>query len=123
MRALIVDDKCSGKAAMSGALSDAGFLVLETEDSVEALDELRHQGGVDLALVDWDLPKAEGLRFALALRSARCFDRTRLIMLTREPSTAEILEAIRMGVDECIVKPFSRKKLSEKLTRLKMTTT
>jgi two-component system chemotaxis response regulator CheY len=123
MRALIVDESGSGKSPMSGALADAGFQVLETGDSVEALDALRDRGGVDLALVDWDLPEAQGLRFALALRSARCFDRTRLIMLTREPSTAEILGAIRMGVDDCIVKPFSRKKLGDKLARLKLTRT
>jgi two-component system chemotaxis response regulator CheY len=120
MRALIVEDSTRGQSAMTGALADAGFQIVETEDSAAALHLLQDRGGVDLALVDWDLPEAEGLRFAMALRSVPGFDRTRLIMLTREPSTAEILGAIRMGVDECIVKPFSRKKLSDKLARLKL---
>ena len=75
---------------------------------------------MDLALVDWDLPEADGLRFVLGLRSARGYARTRLIMLTRQPSTAEILDAIRMGVDDCIIKPFTREKLQDKLAQLRL---
>src|SRR6516162_2461931 len=70
MRALVVDDSTSSRAAITGALGRAGFQVFESGDSVEALDLLEERGDVDLALVDWDLPEADGLRFVLGLRSA-----------------------------------------------------
>jgi DNA-binding response OmpR family regulator len=120
MRALIVDDSRAGKAGLREVLSEAGFQVLESDDSLEALGLLEARGTVDLALVNWDLPEADGLRFALNLRSTKRFDGTRIIMMTRLPSIAEILEAIQMGVDDCIVKPCTRTKLVQKLTELRL---
>jgi two-component system chemotaxis response regulator CheY len=120
MRALVLDDSKAVKKAIRSALADAGFTVFGADDSSEALDVLDKVGPVDLILVDWDLPELGGLRFVLGLRAKRKFEDTRLVMLTRQPKTAEILEAIRFGVDECLVKPFTRKKLLDKLAQLRM---
>jgi DNA-binding response OmpR family regulator len=118
MRALIVEESKTLKAEIKGALIKAGFQVLECRNSAEGLDLLQDPGGVDLALVDWELPEADGLRFALGLRSVRRFDAIRLVMLAQRPSTAVILEAVRLGVDDCLVKRFTRKQLIEKLAQI-----
>jgi len=118
MRALVLEGSKTLKVGIKEALSKAGFQVLACRNSTEGLHLLQQRGGVDLALVNWDLPEADGLRFALGLRSVRRFDGVRLIMIARRPSTAVILEAVRLGVDDCLVQPFTRKKLIEKLAQL-----
>ena len=118
MRALIVEESKTLTLEIKGALKAAGFQVLECRNSTDALELLQEQKGVELALVNWDLPQADGIHFALGLRSVRRFDGIRLIMIAMRPSTAVILEAVRLGVDDCLVKPFTRKKLIEKLVQL-----
>ncbi|HLY08952.1 MAG TPA: response regulator [Planctomycetota bacterium] len=120
MRALIVGGSGRIPATLRGELAKAGFQVLESGDEEEALELLEEQGPVDLALVSWDLPEAGGLRFVLRLRSARRFDSTRLLMLMRQPSTADILEAVRIGVDDCLVEPFTSTQLVDKLSQLRL---
>lgn len=118
MRALVLEGSKTPSVGIQSALRKAGFQVLACRNSAEGLEVLQQKGGVDLALVNWDLPEADGLRFALGLRSVRRFDGVRLIMIARRPSTAVILEAVRLGVDDCLVKPFTQKKLIEKLAQL-----
>ena len=120
MRALIVDSSKPSRSGIGGILAATGFAVFEADDSSNALDLLDEIGPVDLVLVDWELPEAGGLRLVLGLRAERDFDATRLIMLTSEPHTAEILEAIRIGVDECLVKPFSKRQFLDKLAQLRL---
>ncbi|SRR5258708_35776601 len=118
MRALVLEGSKTLNVGIKETLRKAGFQVLACRNSTEGLDLLQKRDRVDLVLVNWDLPEADGLRFALGLRSVRRFDGIRLIMIARRPSTAVILEAVRLGVDDCLVKPFTRKKLIEKLAQL-----
>jgi len=120
MRALILEESKTLKAEIKETLSKAGFQVLECRTASEALERLHEPGEVDLALVNWELPEADGLKFALGLRSVRRFDGIRLIMVARRPSTAVILEAVRLGVDDCLVTPFTRKQLIGKLAQLQL---
>lgn len=118
MRALILDDSPALREEIGRILTEAGFQVLACENGGDALGLLEEKGVVDLVLVDWDLPEAGGLRFLLEFRSILRPRPARLIMLTERPSTADILEAIHLGVDECLVKPFGPRRLLEKLESL-----
>ena len=118
MRALLVDDGRTD--ALRETLTRAGFEVLEASDGQQALDLLEDSGPVDLALVDWKLPHSSGLRFVQGVRSSREKASMRLIMLTNDLDTREILEAIRLGVDDHLVRPVTRRKLLEKLALLRL---
>jgi len=118
MRALLVDDGRTG--AIRETLSRAGFEVLESSDGQRALDLLEDRGPVDLALVDWDLPREGGHQFVRSVRSCRNLASVRLVMMTGGLDTAEILEAIRIGVDDHLVRPITRRKLLEKLALLRL---
>jgi len=118
MRALILDDSPALRQELGGILARAGYQVFESDNGPDALGLLEARGGVDLVLVDWDLPEAGGLRFLLEFRSMGPPREARLIMLTERPSTADILDAIDVGVDDCLVKPFGSRRLLDKLQSL-----
>ena len=120
MRALIVDDSRILRVQLAETLADAGFELFDAENSSDALDLLDERGAVDLIVVNWDLPEAGGLRFVLGLRSSVRYGAPRLLMMIEHPTTEAVLDAVQLGVDDCLIKPLSAQKLLEKLTDLRL---
>src|SRR5262245_11856597 len=121
MRALVVDDSRAMRAVIGDVLRQAKFQVLEAGGVREAVRSLEELGPADLAMVDWNLPKTGGMPFVKAVRARPEFDSMRLMMLITELDASQVMEGVRAGVDECLVKPFTRSLLLEKLARLQFT--
>jgi two-component system chemotaxis response regulator CheY len=118
MRALVVDDSRAMRAILRDALTASGFQVVEARHAKDALEALRELGPIELGLVDWNLPGASGLELAREIRANRDFDAMRLVMVTTELETEQVLLALDAGVDEYLMKPFTREMLTEKLALL-----
>lgn len=118
MRALVVDSSRAIRAVLGDALRQAGFQVVEARNAKEALEFLQDLGPIELGLVDWDLAGPSGLELAESIRSNRDFDPMHLIMVTTQLDTEQVLLALRAGVDEYLIKPFTRQMLHEKLAHL-----
>ena len=93
MRAMVVSNAASARTSMREVLSKASFQVYEASDVRGAMQLLSELWPVDLALVDWSLPSAGGLRFVRTVRSSRDHDAMRLIMMTSRLEMTEIFEA------------------------------
>ena len=116
MRILTVDDSSTMRRIIKNTLSRIGY-----EDVVEAsdgVDALRKMDGVELVLTDWNMPEMDGLTYVKALRSDSRFDKIPIIMVTTEAAKKEILEAIKAGVSDYIVKPFTPEVLREKINKV-----
>lgn len=120
MRALILDEATPARAEFARALKRAGYEVLQSATAAGALSMLESRGGIDLALLNWDLPGAQGLCFAVGVRELRCSEGAFLIMLTRLRDVNEILEAIHAGVDDCLIPPLTPERLLRKLSELQL---
>ena len=67
----------------------------------------------DLVLVDWNMPKMDGITL---IRKIRETDKTLpLIMVTTESEKSRVMEALKAGVNNYVVKPFTAETLSEKI--------
>jgi two-component system chemotaxis response regulator CheY len=115
---LVVDSSRAIRAVLGDALRQAGFQVVEARNAKEALEFLQDLGPIELGLVDWDLAGPSGLELAESIRSNRDFDPMHLIMVTTQLDTEQVLLALRAGVDEYLIKPFTRQMLHEKLAHL-----
>jgi two-component system chemotaxis response regulator CheY len=113
--ALIVDDARTIRAILSDLMRSLGFEVLVASDGEEALALLDPPQSVQLALIDWEMPLMDGLTLARRIRRQARFAATRIIMVTAKTSQDDIREGIRCGVDEYIMKPFTRSILIDKL--------
>jgi two-component system chemotaxis response regulator CheY len=118
MRALVVDDSRAMRSILRDALGTAGFQVVEARQAREALETLRDLGPLELGLIDWNLPGPSGLELVREIRAERDFDGMRLVMVTTELGTEQVLQALRSGVDEYLMKPFTREMLLQKLALL-----
>jgi DNA-binding response OmpR family regulator len=62
----------------------------------------------DIVLLDWDMPDMDGAHFVRTLRSAPLlYPRVPIVMMTGRGDYAHVLEAVRLGVHEFLLKPVS----------------
>lgn len=115
MRILVVDDSHTFRRLLCRELRSLGALeVVEARDGREALAFALRQR-FDLILTDWRMPRMDGLDFLKAVRESNAT--IPIIMVTSVARPIEVLEAIRHGVSDYLIKPFERPALREKLIK------
>jgi two-component system chemotaxis response regulator CheY len=93
-----------------------GYEFAEAGDGIEALAVIAATpGGFDLMIVDWNMPNMDGLTFVKKVRETD--KKTLIIMATTEAEKSRVLDAIRAGVNNYVVKPFTPDSLTEKITQ------
>jgi two-component system chemotaxis response regulator CheY len=116
MKAIIVDDSRAMRMLLKRLLASVGFnTLIEAAHGKEALDRLAEHGAFDLALVDWNMPEMNGIEFVIAVRSMAEYDAMRMMMVTTETETDQIVQALSAGANEYMMKPFTAEALREKL--------
>ena len=100
---LVVDDEQLIRWSLATRLTDAGYRVLEAETGREALE--RHREGVDLVLLDYRLPDADGLSILKQIKEVD--PDTLVILLTAFSSVETAVEAMKAGAYHYANKPFN----------------
>ena len=119
MRALVVDDSRAMRMILRRLLGRIGFEVAEAADGLDALEQLEAADEVPaVALVDWNMPRLNGLELIKELRSRPKFARMTLMMVTTEGEQTQIVRALAAGAHEYVIKPFTPEAIEEKLELL-----
>ena len=118
MRALVIDDASAMRELLRMMLEATGFEVQEAVDGQDGLERLAAMECPDLVLVDWNMPRMNGLQFVEALRADSAYDSARVMLVTSESQIDHVLSAIQAGANEYIMKPFTPESLRDKLTIL-----
>lgn len=114
-RALVVDDSRAMRKILARILGEIGFDVVEAGDGVDALDVLRTDSEICLALVDINMPRMNGLELVREVRSNMIWDDLRLMMVTSETEASSMIEALGAGANEYATKPFDSMVILDKL--------
>jgi two-component system, chemotaxis family, chemotaxis protein CheY len=118
MRALVIDDSRTVRLIVGKILVELGWEVIEAGNGREGLELLRQTPGVDIVLVDWNMPELNGLDFITTVRAQRSYDNLRLVMVTTETEQEQVIRALDAGANEYVMKPFTREILVAKLSLL-----
>ena len=118
MRALVIDDSRTVRAIIGRILREEGLEVIDAATGREGLERLRDSPGVELILVDWNMPEMNGLDFIRAVRMERAYDSSRIMMVTTETEQTQVMRALEAGANEYVMKPFTREILVAKLSLL-----
>ena len=116
MNVLLVDDSKSmrdiHKKVLAAELGEVRFF--EAGDCVEALSIIAATPeGFGLILIERDIPNMDGITLITRIRERDKV--TPLIMATTESGKSRVIEAIRAGVNNYLVKPFTPELLAEKV--------
>ena len=114
MKILMVDDSRTMRNIWKKVILQMGDNELaEAGDGVEALSVIAEQGPFDLMLIDWNMPNMDG--FTLIKKIRETDKTTPLIMVTTEAEKPRIIDAIKAGVNNYVVKPFTPDSLQTKI--------
>jgi two-component system chemotaxis response regulator CheY len=118
MKVLVVDDFATMRRIVKGVLKQLGFSdIIEAENGSSALDELKKEK-VGLIVSDWNMPKMTGLDLLKAVRGDDRLKSIPFIMVTAEGQKENVLEAVKAGVSNYIVKPFTPETFNDKLQKV-----
>ncbi|HEX6998468.1 MAG TPA: response regulator transcription factor [Gammaproteobacteria bacterium] len=115
MRVLVVEDEPLMAEQLRKGLEREGYAVMVTHDGERAL-ELARVVEHDVMILDWMLPKLDGLQVAHRLRRARID--TRILMLTARDAPPDIVAGLDGGADDYLIKPFAFEVLLARLRAL-----
>ncbi len=115
MKILLVDDSRTIRNIQKNVLKQLGHTdIAEAEDGVQALGHFP-QDVPDLMLVDWNMPNMDGITLVRKVRETN--KTVPIIMCTTEAEKSRVLEAIKAGVNNYVVKPFTVESLGEKINQ------
>ncbi len=116
MKLLVVDDSSTMRRIIKNTLARLGHKdILEGADGVEGWRELDANPDIDMLITDWNMPEMNGLELVKKVRADDRFKDLPIIMVTTEGGKAEVITALKAGVNNYIVKPFTPQVLKEKL--------
>lgn len=114
-RILLADDSGTMRTIIRRSLEALGITnIVEAADGNQAT-QLFQPGSFDAVLTDWNMPGKTGIEVARAIRALDA--KVPIVMITTEAEKTRVLEAIKAGVNDYIVKPFTTEVLREKLSK------
>lgn len=119
---LIVDDFGTMRKIIKKMLTEIGLTnIVEAEDGKVALAKVQeaHQAGEPFGCIisDWNMPVMTGMELLKICKSDEKFKATPFILVTAESEQSQIIEAVKTGVSDYVVKPFNANTFREKLLK------
>jgi two-component system, chemotaxis family, chemotaxis protein CheY len=113
MKIMLIDDSKTMRNIQKSILTQLGYT--ELEEATDGQDALSKVGAFqpDLILCDWNMPKMDGITFVRTYRQTEKV--TPIIMVTTEAERARVIEAIKAGVNNYVVKPFTPDVLKQRI--------
>ena len=117
-KALVVDDSLTVRSIITKMLSESGIGAVQASNGQEALKVLDSNPDVSISMVDWNMPVMNGIDFVKQVRSLPQYSKMKIVMVTTETEMRQIMLALESGVDEYIMKPFTKEIFEEKLSMI-----
>lgn len=103
-RILFAEDDSSARTVLSDQLTAAGFQVESVADGADAIEKLQSEA-YDVLLLDILMPRKDGLDVLRWIKHQEIAPR--VIMLTGVADLATAIEAVRLGANDYVTKPFA----------------
>lgn len=120
---LVVDDSKVVRKLERRIMEELGFAVFEAEDGQKAIEFCSTQKPdmptmPELILLDWHMPVMNGLEFLKVLRAMPNGGDPKVIFCTTESEMSNIMQALELGANEYIMKPFDGDIIKGKLEQI-----
>jgi len=115
VRVLIADDEATSRHLIQVTLGGWGFEVLVAVDGDEALRVLEEPSPPEIALLDWMMPRVDGLEVCRRIRAAPPDATTYIILVTARGGLENVVQGLEAGADDYITKPFDPRELHARL--------
>lgn len=114
---LIADDEHKIVMTLEYAFRKAGYDIFIARDGSEVLEILKTEIP-DIILLDIMMPNVDGYTTLSEIKKNKDFENLKVIFLSAKTGEADIKKGLQMGADAYVTKPYSIKKLTEKVEEL-----
>ena len=116
---LVVDDSRIMRNIVKNTFSAMGIPCdfVEAGNGKEALVQLESRD-IHLVLLDWNMPELSGLDFLKKVRAMGKYADLPIIMVTSEAARYNVIEALKNGATDYIIKPVNEKSFREKISKI-----
>jgi two-component system chemotaxis response regulator CheY len=112
---LVVDDSLTMRRIVINTLKTIGYAeVVEAGDGKDAMAKLLSEGA-DFLITDWNMPEMNGLDLTKWVRANAQYGNMPILMVTTRGNKEDVIEAMKVRVNNYIVKPFTAQGLKEKI--------
>jgi two-component system chemotaxis response regulator CheY len=119
MTILIVDDSKIMRNIIKSHFSELGYKCdyIEADNGMTAL-QLLGTHSVHLVLLDWNMPQLSGMDFLKRVRAMPQYTTLPIVMVTSESARYNVVEALKNGATDYIVKPINDRNFKDKISKI-----
>jgi len=114
MKVLIAEDSLTARTVLEHVTRKWGYEPIVAEDGEQAW-QLYQETEVNLLLIDWEMPKLNGLDLCQRIRALNTDNPPFIILLTGRSETKDVVAALGAGANDYIVKPFVNEELQARV--------
>ena len=115
MRLLIADDDITSRTMLEAISRVWGFEPILAEDGEIAQEILKQDNPPRLVLLDWEMPKLDGIALCKWVRETKSRNPAYIILLTGRHETRDIVTGLNAGANDFVTKPFDNAELQARL--------
>ena len=120
---LVIDDMATMRKIIKNMLGQIGFTnITEADDGATGLPMIEKATEIgepyEFIVSDWNMPQLTGLDLLKKLRATEEYKKLPFLMITAEAEQGNVVIAVKAGVSNFIVKPFSAQVLKEKIDKI-----
>ena len=123
LKVLVVDDMLAMRTIIEKGLKDLGLTnVTHATDGLTAFKliqkAIEEEEPFEFIISDWNMPMMTGLDLLKKVRENKHYEKLPFLMLTAESEQGSVIQAIKAGVTNYVVKPFSEDILKRKINEI-----
>jgi diguanylate cyclase (GGDEF)-like protein len=115
MKILIAEDDAVSRRLLEATLTRWGYEVVTCCDGQEAWEALQQEDAPSLAILDWMMPRMDGLEVCRRVRKLESDIYRYLILLTAKSQKEDLIEGLGAGADDYVTKPLNRQEMRVRL--------
>ncbi len=115
MRILIAEDDSSARRILAAILKSWGYDPVVTTDGAAAWAALQRPDAPRLVLLDWNMPRLDGLEVCRLLREQPTSDPPYVILLTGRGAKDDIVKGLEAGANDYLAKPYDSEELQARI--------
>ncbi len=118
VKILVVEDDQASRTIIARFLGQMGYSNLALAENGKAAINQLNLSPVDLVISDWRMPDMDGLEFFWTAKNEGLLGKAPFLMVSAENERDKVIEALRAGVSDYMVKPVDSKTLQIKIEKL-----
>ncbi len=115
MKLLIAEDDAMSQLMLKAMVARAGYDPIVTGDGLSAYEVLRKPDNPKIAILDWMMPGMDGVEVCRKVREIETSNPPYLILLTSRDNREDIVQGLKSGANDYIVKPYDVEELQVRI--------